>query len=198
MKNFKIGNQIKIEKEYKEYFNGTTNEFNALIVSIKKRQSGTFVKLKTRCTGIDINGSTESDFILTELPEGLMLRSINRGGFSFRVLFVVPEPGMILSAPEFRAWHDYYDPCLLKRAKNSRRQFIQVYENVTKGESGPHQIFLRLSEAFHSIIDPEGNVDECLGYAYTESTLDASDFFIGSDYCPVVKATGQIVSEFEI
>ncbi len=181
-----------------QFGNQSLREFNAYIVSVNKGPDAIVVKIKSKVEA-DLDKNTEVECILETGPEGLVLECTGRGGFSFRVLYIVPKPGLIFDNNEYYDFLKNAGPYSLWRGRNSRYQRFELFENIHYGEEGPSHIFIAITPDYHAIIDPTNTYpDGYKLYAYTETTLEASDFNDGSDYCPVVKATGEIVSEFEL
>ena len=199
-KNLTKGNQIRLQKKITtldQFGNQSLREFNAYIVSVNKGPDAIVVKIKSKVEA-DLDKNTEVECILETTPEGLVLNCTGRGGFSFRVLYIVPKPGMIFDNNEYHHFIKNAGPDFIMRGRNSRYQRFELFENIHYGEEGPMHIFVAITSDYHAIIDPTETYPERYKlYAYTESTLEASDFRLGSDYCPVVKATGEVVCEFE-
>ncbi len=144
-------------------------------------------------------------FLIIREPGGLFLLSPlersedRRGGHPIRLLFIVPTEGMILDNNEHINWLKFNNPVQLTTVRNSRYQKVRVYENIDRGEDGPCHVIIEITKDYHAIIDPYADLPDGYSlYAYHEDHQDPTDYFRESDYNPVVKATGDIVCEFEI
>ena len=183
-KNLAKGNQIRLQKNMTtldQFGNQSLREFNAYIVSVNKGPDAIVVKIKSKVEA-DLDKNTEVECILETGPEGLVLHCTGRGGFSFRVLYIVPKPGMIFDNNEYYHFQKNAGPYSLTRGINSRRQSFEVFENIHYGEEGPSHIFIAITPEYHAIIDPYNDYPQGYKlYAYTETTLEAFDFNQGSD-----------------
>lgn len=195
-KNMKQGTAIRITI-------GGSRQLTRTIQSTEIDHRGQIIAINTR--GMFDDHSKEEKFLIIQEPGGLCSLAPlerdedRRGGHPIRLHCIIPTPGMILDNNEFVHWMRWARPTQLTTVRNSRYQKVTVYENIHRGEDGPCHVIIEITKDYHAIIDPYGDFPDGYDlYAYHEDHQDPTDYFRESDYNPVVKANGQIVSEFEL